>query len=81
MVAFYVVLCDYIVVTSWWMNSAASKLYVGHRSVVFICCLAAERLYSVMPTVRVRIICVEVEQQNAKQNRTWLEGLLTIRKY
>ena len=31
---------------------------------------------------RVRENCVEAEQKNAKQNnRTWLEGLLTIRDY
>ena len=30
----------------------------------------------------VRTVCVKVEQKNAKQNnRTWLEGLLTIREY
>ena len=35
-----------------------------------------------MPAVRVRTVCVEAEQKNAKQNdRTWLEGLLTIREY
>ena len=29
-----------------------------------------------------RTICVEAEQKNAKQNnRSWLEGLLTIREY
>ena len=34
-----------------------------------------------MATVRMKTICVEAEQKNAKQNnRTWLEGLLTIRK-
>ena len=35
-----------------------------------------------MPTVRMRTVCVEVEQKNAKQNnRSWLEGLLTVREY
>ena len=35
-----------------------------------------------MQTVRAITICVEVEQKNSKQNnRTWLEGLLTIREY
>ena len=35
-----------------------------------------------MPTVCVRIVCVEAEQKNAKQNnQTWLEGLLTVREY
>ena len=24
---------------------------------------------------------IEVEQKNAKQNRSWLEGLLTVREY
>ena len=39
-------------------------------------------LYSVMPAMRVRIVCVEAEQKNAKQNnRTWLEGLHTDREY
>ena len=29
-----------------------------------------------------RIVCVEAEQKNAKQNnRSWLEGLLTVREY
>ena len=86
-VAFYVVLCDYIIVKTWWMNSSACKLYVGRRSVVFVCCLAVERfkfkwpLYSVMVTVCMRTICVEVEQNNTKiNNRTWLEGLLTVRE-
>ena len=32
--------------------------------------------------MRVRTVCVEAEQKNAKQNnQTWLEGLLTIREY
>ena len=35
-----------------------------------------------MPTVRIRTVCVEAEQKNAKQNnRSWLEGLLTVREY
>ena len=35
-----------------------------------------------MPTVRVRTVCVEAEQKNAKQNnRSWLEGLLTVGEY
>ena len=36
-----------------------------------------------MATVRLRTVCVEAEQKNAKQNNwTWrLEGLLTIREY
>ena len=35
-----------------------------------------------MPTVHLRIVCVEAEQKNAKRNnRTWLEGLLTVREY
>ena len=35
-----------------------------------------------MMTVRMRTVCVEAEQKNAKQNnRTWLEGLLTVREY
>ena len=36
-VAFYVIymLCNYIIVKSWWMNSPACKLYVGRRSVLF----------------------------------------------
>ena len=39
-------------------------------------------LYSVVPTVRMRTVCVEAEQKNTKQsNRSWLEGLLTVRKY
>ena len=34
-----------------------------------------------MATVRMRTVCVEAEQKNAKQNnRTWLEGLLTVRE-
>ena len=29
-----------------------------------------------------RTVCVEAEQKNAKQNnRSWLEGLLTIKEY
>ena len=29
-----------------------------------------------------RTVCVEAEQKNAKQNnRSWLEGLLTVREY
>ena len=29
-----------------------------------------------------RTVCVEAEQKNTKQNnRTWLEGLLTVREY
>ena len=70
------------------MNSAACKLYVERRSVVSISRSAIERfnfkcpLYSVKPTVHVRTVCVEAEQKNAKQNnRTWFEGLLTIREY
>ena len=36
----------------------------------------------ILPTVRMRTNCIEVEQKNAKQNiQTWLEGLLTIREY
>ena len=32
-----------------------------------------------LPTVCVRTVCVDVEQKNAKlNNRTWLNGLLTI---
>ena len=80
-------LCDHIVVISRLMNSAACKLYVERRSVVFICRPAVERLhfkwplYSVMPTVCMRS-CVEAEQKNANQNnQTWLERLLTIREY
>ena len=35
-----------------------------------------------MATVRMRTVCVEAEQKNAKQNnRSWLEGLLTVREY
>ena len=35
-----------------------------------------------MPIVRIRTVCVEAEQKNAKQNnRSWLEGLLTVREY
>ena len=31
---------------------------------------------------RVRTVCVEAERKNAKQNnRSWLEGLLTVREY
>ena len=34
-----------------------------------------------MMTVRMRTVCVEAEQKNAKQNnRSWLEGLLTVRE-
>ena len=34
-----------------------------------------------MATVRMRTVCVEAEQKNAKQNnRSWLEGLLTVRE-
>ena len=39
-------------------------------------------LYSVVPIVCMRTICVEAEQKNAKGNsRSWLEGLLTVREY
>ena len=32
--------------------------------------------------MHVRTVCVEVEQKNAKQNnRSWLEGVLTVREY
>ena len=35
-----------------------------------------------MPNVRVRTVCAEAEQKNAKQNsQTWLERLLTIIEY
>ena len=35
-----------------------------------------------MPAMHVRTVCVEAEQKNPKQNdRTWLEGLLTIREH
>ena len=35
-----------------------------------------------MLTVCMRTVCVEAEQKIAKQNnRSWLEGLLTIREY
>ena len=35
-----------------------------------------------LPTVCVRNICVDAEQKNAKlNNRTWLNGLLTIREH
>ena len=38
--------------------------------------------YSVMPIVCMRTTCVEGEQKIAKQNNwSWLERLLTIRKY
>ena len=37
MVDFYIVACDYIVFISPWMSFVAFELYVGHRSVVFIC--------------------------------------------
>ena len=70
------------------MNSPACKLYVGRRSVVFICRLAVERfkfkwpLHSVVPTVHMRSVCVEAEQKNTKQNnQSWLERLLTVREY
>ena len=84
---FYLVLCNYIVVISWWMNSAACKLYIGCISVVFIRCSAVEcfncnwPLYSVLLTVGVRTVCLKVEQNNPKQNNwAWLKGLLTIRE-
>ena len=41
-VDFYIMLCNYIVIISPWMSFAAFKLYVGHRSVVFICRSAVE---------------------------------------
>ena len=32
--------------------------------------------------MHMRTVCVEAEQKNAKQNnRSWLEGLLTVREY
>ena len=35
-----------------------------------------------LPTVRVRTVCVDAEQKNTKlNNRTWLTGLLTIREH
>ena len=70
------------------MNSAACKLNVGRISVTFICHSVGGgfnckwRLYSILHTVHVRAVYVEAEQKNPKQNnRTWLEGLLTIREY
>ena len=36
----------------------------------------------ILPTVHLRIVCIKAEQKNTKQNnRTWLEGLLTITEY
>ena len=65
------------------MSFAAFKMYVGHRSLVFICRSVIERFSDLctllLPTVCVRTVCVNVEQKNAKlNNRTWLNGLLTI---
>ena len=35
-----------------------------------------------MPTMCMRTVCVKAEQKNAKQNnRSWLEGLITVREY
>ena len=65
-VALYIVICDYIVVISrFFFNSAACMLYVGCRSVVFIC------LSAVKPE----------QKNTKQNNWTWLEGLLTIREY
>ena len=33
--AFYIVLCDYIIVISPWMSYLAGKMYIGHRNMVF----------------------------------------------
>ena len=39
-------------------------------------------LCSAVPTVRVRTVCVEAEQKNAKQiNPSLLEGLLTVKTF
>ena len=57
--AFYIVLCDSVVISPW-MSSAACKLYVGHRSVVrstvehFNC---KWPLYSVLSTVHENCLC------------------------
>ena len=40
--AFYIVLCKYIVVILLWVSSVACKLYVGYRRVIFICHSAVE---------------------------------------
>ena len=53
---------------------------------VFICRSVVERRSTasdlctlLLPTVCVRTVCVDAEQKNAKlNNRTWLNGLLTI---
>jgi len=53
------------------MISTASKLYVRHRSIVFVCHSAAERFnwqvtfYSLLPTMRIRTVCLRVEHKNA----------------
>ena len=68
------------------MSFSAFKLYVRHRSVVFICRTVVESCSTVsdlctllLPTVCVRTVCVDAEQKNAKlNNQTWLNGLLTI---
>ena len=63
-VALYIVHHNYVIVISWWMSSTACKLYVGHRSMVFVCCSAVQHfnskwpMYSVLLTVHVRTVCV-----------------------
>ena len=64
------------------MSFAAFKRCVGHRNVVFIWFSAStvsDLCTLLLPTVCVRTVCVDAEQKNAKLNdRTWLNGLLTI---
>ena len=69
------------------MSFSAFKLYVRHRSVVFICrpvvesrSTASDLCTLLLPTVcALETVCVDAEQKNAKlNNRTWLNGLLTI---
>ena len=64
-VALYVVICDYIVVISRFLNSAACMLYIGRKSVVFIICSAVKA----------------EQKNAKQNNQTWLERLLTIREY
>ena len=65
---FYIVFCDYIIV---WMSSVACELYVGHKSVVFICCSAVSASTSSdLCTLLLVTVHVRTEERQTKSDMT-----------
>ena len=69
-VDFYNKLCNYIIVTSQWISSAACVLYIENRTVIFICCSVVKRFNCKWPCILCRPCVWELCQGRIQEGQT-----------